>query len=63
MTEQSHLRDWLTIELFKNFWRRLHDQERCAYSDCQHPPVRSEQERVTCPICREWTGLPRLEKQ
>jgi hypothetical protein len=34
----------------------------CRYADCAHQNrvQRSESEQVTCPLCREWMGLPPL---
>ena len=37
--------------------RRMIDRTRCRYADCAHPVAR-EDERVTCPLCRDDLGLP-----
>jgi hypothetical protein len=41
--------------------KRLFDRVRCRYTDCpkQHPVAR-EDERITCPMCRDDLGLPPL---
>ena len=33
--------------------------QRCRYEDCSgQNPVAADDERVTCPLCREHMGLP-----
>ena len=41
---------------------RVADRKRCRYADCieQHP-VAGDDEKVTCPKCRHWMGLPALK--
>jgi len=35
---------------------------RCRYTDCtEGHPVATEQEQITCPVCRKYLGLPALE--
>lgn len=39
------------------------DDLRCRYEDCRdRHPVAREDERVTCPRCRQYLGLPSVEQ-
>jgi hypothetical protein len=39
-------------------WERLTDRKRCRYSDCrERHPLASDEQRVSCPTCRDWLGL------
>lgn len=39
--------------------QRILDRERCRYTDCARGhPIARDHERVSCPSCRAWLGLP-----